>query len=87
MKTKSKKRPVARRVIPKPPKTVTGTLVKLTGDMYGSDVTIKGAKPAAIAAKINNALKTGKLIELGGQWIAPSAVTAVRPHKWQDYNR
>lgn len=74
-------------MLPKPPKMVSGTLVSLTGDMYGNNVQIKGVKPAAIAAKINNALKAGKLIELGGQWIAPSAVTSVRAHKWQDYSR
>jgi hypothetical protein len=83
----SKKRRTPRRslVNPKPPKTISGVVVSLAGDMYGANVQIKGAKVNAVAAKINNALKTGKLIELDGQWIAPAHVTSVKATKWQDY--
>lgn len=85
-KTSKKRRPSRRATVnPKPPKVITGVVVTLAGDMYGSNVQIKGAKASAVAAKVNNALKAGKLIELGGQWVAPAHVVSVKTQKWQDY--
>lgn len=75
-------------VNPLAPKMVKGATISLAGDTYGSaTINIKGGKAKQIAQRINEGMKSGKLIEVGGKWIAPAHVIGVSDNQWQDYGR
>jgi hypothetical protein len=84
--TKKRKRVNNRAVVRAPHKTIKGVVVTLAGD-YGASIQIPNGKLKNIVQQINEGRKTGKLIEISGEFVSPQHVVRVQQTQWYDYSR
>jgi hypothetical protein len=74
----------ARKTAARPSRQVSGVVLDLGGG-FGSTVRIANAQVDTIAAKVNNALTSGKLVKFGNEWVNPKSVIQVSKSTWTEY--